>query len=470
MDKAGFEDKLRFLADEIRKRDDFALVYHHDVDGITSGSIMGAALKRLGKKFSSKCIKQLYTATVEEIKGMGKTYLFCDFGAGQLDYLKEHFGDDFFILDHHQPLKIPHILQLNPFDFGINGSSEICSAGLAYFLAKTIDPKNKDLSPLAIVGAVGDMQDNSGKLVGINREILQDARELELLQMHNDLRLYGRISRPLTQFLAYSTSPILPEITADEDAARRFLNQLDIELKEGEHWKSYAQLSSEEQKKLSSALIVHLHKHQVPEWKIKNMIGEVYTLLQESRGSMLRDAKEFGTLCNSCGRHGEGEIAFEVCMGDREEYLQTAASLLQEHRRQLRAGIEFVQGKGVEETDQFYFFDAGGEIKETLVGIVAGMLYGSGIIGNNKPIVALAATGETEIKVSTRGTQDLIRNGLNLGLALRLVCSKLGKGAEGGGHNIAAGCKIPLSEKEHFLSLLNEQLSEQLQKKAVTRS
>jgi len=465
MDRAGFEDKLKFLAKEIQKNDNFALVYHHDVDGITSGAIIGTVLKRAGKDFNSKCIKQLYSDTVEEIKDLGNTYLFCDFGAGQLDYLKEKFGDNFFVLDHHQPIQIDHSLQLNPFEFGINGAREICSAGLSYFFGKTISPENKDLSVLAIVGAVGDMQDSSGKLEGLNREILKDAIEQNLLQVDNDLRLYGRISRPLTQFLAYSTSPVIPQITASEENASAFLRKIGIELKNAEQWRSYSNLSPEEQKKLCSSLIVHLHNFNVPEWKIESMIGEVYTLLKEPEESLLRDAKEFGTLCNSCGRHGKGEIAFEVCMGDRDNYLQTAISLLQEHRRHLRSGIEFVQEKGIQEKDCFYYFDAQNEIKETLVGIVAGMLYGSGLIANSKPVVGLASSGENEIKVSTRTTQELVRQGMNLGLALRNVCTELGEGAEGGGHSIAAGCKIPAKEKENFLEKLNQQLLVQLRKK-----
>ncbi|MFH1240092.1 MAG: DHHA1 domain-containing protein, partial [Candidatus Diapherotrites archaeon] len=156
------------------------------------------------------------------------------------------------------------------------------------------------------------------------------------------------------------------------------------------------------------------------------------------------------------------ETALEVCMGDRGEYYARALSLLAEHRKQLREGIELMHDKGVEEMETFYFFDAGSEIKDSIVGIVAGMLYGSGAIQGNKPIVAFAMHEDNTVKISTRGTSELIRKGLNLGLALKETCAKLGDNAQGGGHKIAAGAKINENQKEDFLKIFNESLKNQI--------
>lgn len=452
--------KFSEIAVEIQKRDDFAVVHHYDADGCSGGAIVATALKRAGKTFQTKWVKQLYAETISEIKGLGKNYIFVDFGSGQLGLLKEAFGEDFFVFDHHQPADVKHNFHVNPFHFGIDGGNEISGAGMAYFFAKALDEKNKDLSHIAVVGALGDMQDFGGKLSGANAEIVKDAEEAGVLKRETDLRLYGRISRPLLQFIEFSSSPILPNLTANEQNCFSFLKELSIPLKQQERWRSYNDLTKDEKKRLTSALIVHLHKHNTPEWKIKELIGDVYTLVNEKPTSPLRDAKEYATLLNSCGRHAKAEIALAVAMGNRLSKYEEAISLLAEHKKQLREGIELMIGEGVEERETFYFFDADTRIKDSIVGIIAGMLYGSGNIDSSKPIIALARHEDGTVKVSARATGDLVRKGLNLGKTFKEICSELNEGAEGGGHKIACGAKINPDQKEKFLQLLNQKLKE----------
>jgi RecJ-like exonuclease len=334
---------------------------------------------------------------------------------------------------------------------------------MGFLFSMAVDEKNADLAGLAVVGAVGDMQDETGKLIGLNQWILEKGIRAGVLGKKIDLRLYGRISRPLVQFLAFASNPVLPELTANEENCARFLQGIGIDLKRGEEWVSYEMLSTEQKKKLSSALIVHLHEWKVPEWKIKEMIGEVYSLLRENPRTPLHDAKEFGTLLNSCGRHGWAETGLAVCLGNREEAYAQALSLLVQHRKQLREGIQFMKEKGVEEKKFFYFVDAEESIPDSIVGIVAGMLYGSGQIGFQKPILAFARYPDGSIKASGRGTRELVKNGLNLGMAFREICSELGEGNEGGGHAVAAGVKLETKNKELFLELLEKKLAEQLQ-------
>ncbi len=455
----GLDEKLREAAGEIRKRDDFVVVYHYDADGISAGAIACTALERLGKRFGSIGVKQLYSETIEEIKGKGKNYVFVDFGSGLIPLLKESFGKNFFVLDHHQAKGGEYRFHLNAFLLGLDGGDEISGAGMAYLFAKAIDEKNVDLSPLAVVGAVGDMQDfREGKLKGKNKEIVDEAVKAGVLKRETDLRLYGRITRPLIQFLEFSSSPIIPGLTANREGCVEFLKELGIEVKEGEIWRSYSDLSKDEKKKLSTALIVRLHSAGTPEWKIRELVGEVYTLVKEEPKTSLRDAKEYATLLNSCGRHGEAEVALAVCMGDRDEKYARAMALLIEHRRQLSEGIRMMREQGVEERENFYLFDAENEIKDSIVGIVAGMLYGSGAIEGKKPIIALARHEDGSVKVSGRATSGLVRKGVNLGGVFGSVCSGLGEGCEGGGHKIAAGCKVPAAMIDTFLEKVDKEI------------
>lgn len=457
-----FLEKALQIAEEIKKRDDFLIVTNYDADGISAGAIMATALKRLGKKFEVTVLKQLYLEEIKKIVGKAQNFIFIDFGSGQLKELKEIIKQNFFILDHHQPVAEEWDFHLNPLLFGVDGGGEISAAGVAYFCAKSIDEKNTDLACLAIVGAVGDMQDFGGKLIGVNQEIVSDGERANVLSKKTGLRLYGRISRPLIQFLQFSSNPVIPQLTANEQNCLLFLQDLGIKLKENESWRSFEDLSEEEKATLTSALIVHMHKFNVPEWKIKSLIGEVYSLSKENKKIPLFDVKEYATLLNSCGRHKASDIGLAVCMGDREEAYKRALLLLAEHKRQLREGIELMQSKGVEEKENFYFFDAGLKINESIIGIVAGMLYGSGNIAPTKPIIAAVENKDGSLKASGRGTADLIRKGLNLGKIFKEMQSKLGKGVEGGGHKIAAGIKFPKNKKEEFLILLNKKIKEQI--------
>ena len=467
-DEEGFFLALAKVAKKIKDLEEIVVIHHYDADGLTSGAIAIKALEREGKKVEHLCLKQLYKENIEEIKALGKNYLFVDFGSGQLDYLKEDLGEEnTFILDHHEPIKIERKLvemkyHVNPLLFGIDGGKEISGAGVTFFFAHELSEKNDDLSILAIVGALGDMQDYNGSLTGMNRKILEIATKEKLVSVKNDLRLYGRISRPLVHYLLFASNPILPGLTANRENCQAFLKENNIPVQFAEQWLSYEDLAPEDKKKLSSALITHLAMNEVPEWKIKSLIGEVYTLVNEEEKSPLRDGKEFATVLNSTGRHARPEIGLGVCLGDRNEegVYGEAKALLQEHRVALRKGIEYVEQNGVEEKNSYYFFDAGNEIQDSLVGIIAGMLYGS-VIEENKPIIALAKNEDDTVKISGRATAQLVRNGLNLGGAFKELSKEM-EGCQGGGHRIAAGCKVNVDVLEEFLKKLDEKIYSQL--------
>ena len=412
LEKSFFSD-IQAFAKELKKRDDIVVVHHYDADGLTSGAILIRALEREKKKVSHICLKQLYEENISEIISLGKNFLFADFGSGQLDYLIKNFDENnLFVLDHHQITKVKDVFlktkwHVNPLLYGIDGGKEISGSGLAFFFALALNKKNVDLSDLAIIGAVGDMQDNEGKLFGLNAKILDIAVEQKTVSVKKDLRLYGRISRPLISYLVFSSSPVLPGLTASEENTIAFLKQNNIPLKDsfsGE-WLSYEDLSFADKQKLSSALILYLSEQNVPEWKIRSLIGEIYTIEKELPKSPLRDAKEAATLGNSCSRHAMPEVALKVYLGDRnlDSYYGQALNLMEEHKRELRRGIEFVLANGVQEKKSFYFFDAKNVIQDSLIGIIAGMLYGS-VIQENKPIIAIARNEDNTIKVSGRAT------------------------------------------------------------------
>ena len=86
-------------------------------------------------------------------------------------------------------------------------------------------------------------------------------------------------------------------------------------------------------------------------------------------------------------------------------------------------------------------------------------------IEKNKPLVGMANSEDGTVKISSRGTGALVSQGLDLGLALREAVSSIGSEAEGGGHNIAAGARIPKGTEKLLIESLNATLEKQLHAK-----
>ncbi|MEM4662418.1 MAG: DHH family phosphoesterase [Candidatus Diapherotrites archaeon] len=461
------DDKIKNLelhativAEKILHSDDILIIHHYDADGIASAAIMAKALQDANKSFSSKALKQMYKDTAKELAELNKFFVFLDFGSSYIDELKETLGNNFVVIDHHQPKAPKTDNILNCWHFNINGSTDASSSTLTYLVAKKIS-NVEDSAHLAIIGSLGDIQDIDGSLKGLNNLILKEAENKNLIEVKKDIRLYGRFTRPLVQFIAYSLDPILPGLTGNEENTTHFLIENGFELKRNDHWLCYEDLMLEEKQRLATALIVYLRSNEVPEWKITRLIGNVYTLLKESSGP-LRDAKEYATLLNACGRNNFSKIGFEICMGDRGYYYKQALSMLVEHRKNIREGLELMLKEGIQEAKNFYYFNAGKRIKDSIIGIVAGMLYSSNVISPTKPIVAFAETDDGFIKVSVRANYELVKKGLNLGLLMRLCCELLDTKAEGGGHQVAAGAKIPREKLQEFIEILDKKLDEQI--------
>jgi len=192
--------------------------------------------------------------------------------------------------------------------------------------------------------------------------------------------------------------------------------------------------------------------------KLERLIGEVYILLREREGTELRDASEYSTLLNATARYGHADVGLQVCMGDRDKAFEEAQKLLGQHRQNLVNGLKLVSSKGITPLRSIQYFDAGDAILDTIVGIVAGMSFQ--MADRSRPILAFARTSQGELKVSARGTHDLVRLGLDLADAMS--ASARAVGGVGGGHNVAAGATIPPQAKQEFLELVDAAVSRQL--------
>ena len=409
------------------------IVHHYDADGITSGAIAQSAFLKENKKHRTLPTKKLDDALIDQLK-TEKEIIFVDLGGGNK---RVNELQDVVIIDHHQTEGVEK-LQANPLLFGIDGGLELSASGCA----SLVFDHHFDLG---VVGAVGDMQ---YPLTGMNRYVMHKGVDSGELEVKNELRMYGRYSRPLIDFLAYSDDPFIPSLTFNADNCEKFLSDLNIEVKENEAWRNYSSLSFEEKKLLISA-ITKLLIDKGMRWAASELVGETYILTKRKKQPSTYDAAEFSTVLNACGRHARAEVGIALCL-EKENSYEAALELLKKHKLAIREGVSFAKNN-LNDLGPFFLLDARGIIEDSIIGIVCGMVSG----GKTKPILG-AALSESGVKVSSRGTKKLIDEGLDLGKAMSLSSQKVG--GVGGGHRIAAGSNIPADSLNQFLDSVGELL------------
>ena len=474
-DGTGFEEELTALA-RISERAAGAIIgerevvvaSHVDADGLTSAGIISAALDRAGVERKTLFFRQLDSPALEEIADLGSDLvIFTDLGSGMQSEIV-CIGLSAVVADHHRPHGTGIDLHINPHLVSLDGATDLSGSGATFLLARAIAKVkghaggNDDLAGLAIVGAVGDLQDMaSGKLVGLNRRILAIGVEAGVLSFGRDLKLFGKQTRAVFKMLEFSSDPYIPGLSGDEDACITFLKEQGIRLK-GERWRRWIDMNGEEKGKIASGLVRRGLRAGLSNAQLERLVGEVYNLLTEQEGTELRDASEYSTLLNATARYGHSGVGLSVCLGDRGRALEEARLLLNEHRQNLVNGLKLVKEEGIVPLVNLQYFDAGDRIRETIVGIVAGMSFQTA--DRRKPILAFAQSEDGKLKVSGRGTQGLVRSGLNLAEAMSQSAEKVG--GVGGGHNVAAGATIPPEKKEEFLELMDGLIGLQLRLRA----
>jgi single-stranded-DNA-specific exonuclease len=461
----ALDARARSCAERLARAERVLLASHIDADGLTSAAIAAEALDRADIPFETVFEKQLDPDAIAGIAERDfSTVLFTDFGSGQLDDIADHEAAGAFtpiIADHHQPADAGTEFHLNPLLEGLNGATELSGAGTTYVLARALGgERNRDLAALAVVGAVGDMQDSSGELVGANQEIVAEGVAAGVLAETTDLALYGKQSRPLPKFLEYANDVRIPGISGSERGAIGFLSDLDIDLDSNGEWRRWVDLTADERQTVASALLQRAVARGVPANRIDDLVGTTYTLTSEAEGTELRDASEFSTLLNATARYDRADVGLAVCRGDRDDALDEARTLLTNHRKNLATGLDWVKREGVTQGEHVQWFDAGEAIRETIVGIIAGMALGTDALRGDRPVIAFAAKSDTESKVSARGTHRLVRSGLDLSAVMGEVARALG--GDGGGHDVAAGATIPKGDEETFVERADAVVADQL--------
>ncbi len=464
--KSG-EDVARRILPHAENGDFIQIISHMDADGAAAGAIMAKAIYRLGGYFNLRIVKQIDERLIERLLQIrSRIYIFAEIGSGYLDLLGRIQGAEVLVIDHHKPLEgsYPDIATVNPHLHGIDGTRQISGAGVCYFVAKKLSQENIDLSPLAVVGALGDLQDKNEKrnLVGLNQLIVEDAVGSGRLNVATDLLFYGRETRPLHKAIASTMNPFIPGLSGEEDKSLGFLVNLGIPLKTDDRWRTLADLSAEEKQRIYSALTKYLSSKGFASGFIASLIGSVYTFLKEDRLTPLRDGREFASLLNACTRMEKPSVAVALCMGERKDTLNEAQDILTEYRRNIakHMGLLLEAPQRIRELENIYVVNCEGIVDENLLSPVASIFSTSGAFNPEKPLLLLTKTREGELKVSARTSEILVDRGLSVGVIMQTAAEHV-KG-RGGGHTVAAGATIPLDQEDRFILMVDQSAKDML--------
>ena len=438
------------------------VVTHIDADGLCSGSIVFAALMRKGANVALRAVPDLDPKSIGDLAAAKfDFYVFTDLGSTLTAELDSALQGRYLVLDHHEiaPADAAKSTVVNAWAYGYDGGKEGCSSTVAYFFAATLDQENDDLSPLAVVGALADRQDGGPgrSLTGLNRSAVGDAQGRGLLRVAKDLMFTGRETRPIHEAVALTSTPYLKGLTGSKDAVLAALHQSGLALKDGGTWRTISSLSQDEKMKLTEVIATTLGPVGGATEAMAGLVGEAYTLEFEDPFTPLRDAREFGTLLNACGRMGATGTGVSVCLGDRAEALRAAMKTLSEYRSGINKALEGLASEPsrVEQRGSLVLVRGQGIVDERLLGPVISILTSSPEF-KDKVVVGSAESRGDDLKISSR-VGDEYGGTVDLGVIMREAAQAVD--GVGGGHAMAAGAKIPSSKSDSFSRAVAERVS-----------
>jgi len=445
----------------VPKNRNIRVIGHLDADGICASAIMISALIKLNRKYSLTILPTITEESLIDIRAEDDAHIvFVDLGSGMIDIIGKVLDNKrVFILDHHMLQSVAsyqNVTQLNPHMYDIDGSDEISGAGVVFLFTQFLTgDKNIEMSRIAVVGAIGDIQEHDG-FKRLNNSILDIAIKNNLIEVRRGLKFFGIQTKPLYKLLQYSSDIIIPGVTGSESGAISFLQNIGIEPKSSKGWRKIADLTDEEKKNLIAAIIVkRINKTGSTQ---QDIFTNTYLLIGEGEDTPFRDAKEFATLLNSCGRLNRASIGIGACLNDKK-MKEMAVSNLLDYRKELVNALNWYRDNAntdrIVKKKRYIIINAEDEVMPTIIGTLGSILSKSQDIEKNTFILSLARNHDDTTKISLRITGN--PESINLKEIIEGIISKVGHGTSGG-HSFAAGAVIDTEFEEQFLKAANEVL------------
>ncbi len=448
---------------QIPENETVRIVSHLDADGITSAAGMLNVFNNENKKYKLTIYSQLTNEVCQELaKEEFNYYIIIDLGSSQLKSINSHLKNKkILILDHHTPQEEAesNIVHINPHLVGIDGSAHISGSGAVFFFAGLLNQKNYDFAHIALIGAIGDVQELNGGFTGLNNIILDVAIQQKKIEVKKELNLFGKQTRPLVKLLEYSSDMNIPGVTGDQKAAVFFLRRLGINpVKDNKELKTFVDLTDEEKRILAEHIIVK--RVQAGLTDHGRVFTTTYELVEEGAGTF-KDAKEFSTILNACGRMDRAKTGVYACLNEPGFKLE-ARQIHKDYKIEIVHGMNWIEkqlrsnSNKVIKTDKYMIINAQNNIMYTIIGTVASILTMSNRFSKDYYVLSFAHNvPEKIIKISMRVVGN--NEDIDLQELVGKMIEKLGCG-EAGGHKHAAGAMIPIDKEAEFLQIAKEEL------------
>ncbi len=455
--------KAKTFFNKFDKTKPIRIISHLDADGISAASILIRLLNLENRKYAISIVQLLTKELLKELVNENyEYYIFTDLGSGQLENIKKILiNKQILILDHHSPQKIEdindNIFHVNPHLFGINGTDEISGSGVVYHFAKECNEKIQNLAHIAIIGAIGDLQEKKG-FKKLNKDILNTAIEKNLITVKTGLRFFGANTKPLHKILEYSTDIFIPGVSGTESGAIQFLQNLNINPKKGGEWRKLTDLNDEEVSRLVTGIIMR----RASETKPEDIIGPIYLINNEDKHSPTKDARQFSTLLNACGRMNKASLGIGTCLGDKT-ITKKALVNQQDYKRELMEAIRWYNKNKdtelfVKKGEGYLIINAGEHIRPQIIGTLASIISHSNDVLDNTFIMSLARKEDGSTKISLRISGIKRDPNLDLRKLMKEIVDRV-KG-ETGGHQFAAGAVIPTEYEPQLISAAKNLLAQ----------
>jgi single-stranded-DNA-specific exonuclease len=438
--------RISIATKELERFSEVRVISHYDADGISSAGVVCGTLLRAGKRFHATMTKSLTEKVISEVDPDTELLIVSDMGSSQLDAL-EKLPCKVIVMDHHLPLRDSEkVVHVNPHLANIDGMTSASASAVCELFAISVDERNWDLLPVAFGGIAGDRQTIRG-LSGLNKWLFEEGAKKGIIEARPGSLLPDG---PLLKGLVNSTDPYVIGISGSEEGAKALLEEAGVPAAA-----DLASLKEEQRMKLSSLLALKLAAQGTPMSTLEEVVRERYYF-----PSWKMDAENLASLMNACGRSNNESTGLAMALGDRDA-MNGARELRKGYSSEVLEGLDKVVKNGVSKAENIqYFWNENLGLSGILCGVTM-QYFGD----RDKPTITLAATNG-EVKISSRGTFELLDRGIDLAAALRESAAKVG--GVGGGHKIASGATVPKGKEEEFLDALDKMIGEQkAQKKAA---
>ena len=166
------------------------IVHHNDADGIASAAVLVHAFERLGLTYRLLPVEKIHEPIIEKIHAAATDIIiYADLG-GQSSGMIGHYAPGnppVIILDHHLPggAAPDNVIHVNPEHHGISGDDHASGACVCALFARellreasfNVPDEEALLCALGVIGAIGDKQDHTGELAGVNSILLETAMQ-----------------------------------------------------------------------------------------------------------------------------------------------------------------------------------------------------------------------------------------------------------------------------------------------------